>query len=72
MRLAVAIARERRIGVLFTEHDMEVVFEHADRVMVLSRGRLIAEGDPESVRGDPEVQAIYLGGAPVAAPEASR
>jgi len=62
MRLAAAIARERRIGVLFTEHDMDVVFEHADRVMVLSRGRLIAEGDPQSVRSDPEVRAIYLGG----------
>ena len=62
MRLAAAIARERRIGVLFTEHDMDVVFEHADRVMVLSRGRLIAEGDPQSVRSDPEVRAVYLGG----------
>ena len=62
MRLAAGIARERRIGVLFTEHDMDVVFEHADRVIALSRGRLIAEGDPESVRNDPEVRAIYLGG----------
>jgi branched-chain amino acid transport system ATP-binding protein len=62
MRLAAGIARERRIGVLFTEHDMDVVFEHADRVIALSRGRLIAEGDPESVRSDPEVRAIYLGG----------
>jgi branched-chain amino acid transport system ATP-binding protein len=61
MRLTASIARERKIGVLFTEHDMDVVFEHADRVMVLSRGRLIAEGDPQSVRQNAEVRAVYLG-----------
>ena len=46
---------------LFTEHDMDVVFEHADRVMVLNRGELIAEGLPETVRRDPQVRAVYLG-----------
>jgi branched-chain amino acid transport system ATP-binding protein len=62
MRLTADIARNRNIGVLFTEHDMDVVFEHASRIMVLSRGRLIAEGDPKAVRANEEVQAIYLGG----------
>ena len=61
MRLAAGIARERRIGILFTEHDMDVVFEHADRVMVLDRGRIIASGDPDTVRRDPGVRAVYLG-----------
>lgn len=61
MRLTAGIARERGIGVLFTEHDMDVVFEHADRVMVLDRGRLIAAGPPEAVRADPQVRASYLG-----------
>jgi branched-chain amino acid transport system ATP-binding protein len=61
MRLVATIARAKSIGVLFTEHDMDVVFEHADRVMVLNRGSLIAEGDPQSVRRNAEVQAIYLG-----------
>src|ERR1700716_2874391 len=55
MRLTAQIAREKSIGVLFTEHDMDVVFEHADRILVLNRGSLIAEGSPEQVR------AIYLG-----------
>ena len=41
------------IGVLFTEHDMDVVFDHADRVMVLDRGRIIASGPPDAVRDDP-------------------
>ena len=61
MRLTARIAREQSIGVLFTEHDMDVVFEHADRILVLNRGTLIAEGSPEEVRGNPQVRAIYLG-----------
>jgi branched-chain amino acid transport system ATP-binding protein len=61
MQLTAQIAREQSIGVLFTEHDMDVVFEHADRILVLSRGRLIAEGSPEEVRRNAEVRAIYLG-----------
>jgi branched-chain amino acid transport system ATP-binding protein len=61
MRLTATIARERQIGVLFTEHDMDVVFEHADRIMVLNRGALIAEGPPDAVRRDPQVRAVYLG-----------
>ena len=61
MRLTARIAREKSIGVLFTEHDMDVVFEHADRILVLNRGSLIAEGSPEEVRGNPQVRAIYLG-----------
>ncbi len=61
MRLTARIAREQGIGVLFTEHDMDVVFEHADRVLVLNRGSLIAQGTPEQVRGNHEVRAVYLG-----------
>src|ERR1700723_1844438 len=61
MRLTARIAREQSIGVLFTEHDMDVVFEHADRILVLNRGTLIAEGSPQEVRSNPQVRAIYLG-----------
>jgi branched-chain amino acid transport system ATP-binding protein len=61
MRLMAQIAREKNLGVLFTEHDMDVVFEHADRVMVLNRGEVIAEGSPVEVRNDARVKAIYLG-----------
>lgn len=61
MELTAAIARESGIAVLFTEHDMDVVFAHADRIIVLDRGRLIAEGPPPAVRANPEVQAVYLG-----------
>jgi branched-chain amino acid transport system ATP-binding protein len=61
MALTAGIAREKNLGVLFTEHDMDVVFRHADRILVLSRGQLIAEGKPDEVRRNPDVQAVYLG-----------
>jgi branched-chain amino acid transport system ATP-binding protein len=63
MQLAAGIARERRIGVLFTEHDMDAVFAHADRILVLVRGEIIAAGLPEEVRANPQVRQVYLGGA---------
>ena len=63
MALTGRIAREDGIAVLFTEHDMDVVFGHADRIMVLDRGQVIAEGPPPAVRGDPRVRAVYLGAA---------
>jgi branched-chain amino acid transport system ATP-binding protein len=61
MRLVGDLARSDRIAMLFTEHDMDVVFGHADRVIVLDRGRIIAEGTPDAIRADPRVQAVYLG-----------
>ena len=61
MRLTAQVVRQRNISVLFTEHDMDVVFAHADRVMVLNRGSLVAEGAPAEVRENPDVKAIYLG-----------
>ncbi|WP_312760662.1 ATP-binding cassette domain-containing protein [Pulveribacter sp.] len=61
MQLVRRIARERRMGVLFTEHSMDVVFGQADRVAVLVRGQLLAEGTPEAIRQDARVQAAYLG-----------
>lgn len=62
MRLVHRIAKDRSIGVLFTEHDMDVVFGHADRVLVMARGRLIAAGAPDAVRDDARVRETYLGG----------
>lgn len=61
MALTANLARRDKIGVLFTEHDMDTVFAHADRILVLDRGRLIAEGSPETVRNDPTVRRVYLG-----------
>ncbi len=61
MALARTLARQNQIAILFTEHDMDVVFGTADRILVLNRGALIAEGTPQQVRDNPHVQAIYLG-----------
>jgi len=55
------LVRERGISVLFTEHSMDVVFAHADRIIVLARGRLIAQGDAATIQADPKVQEIYFG-----------
>ena len=63
MALTQRIARERGLTVLFTEHDMDVVFAVADRIMVLHQGRVIAEGRPAEVRADAQVQKVYLGEA---------
>jgi len=52
---------ERGISVLFTEHSMDVVFAFADRIIVLARGRLIAEGDARAIRDNPQVQQVYFG-----------
>ncbi|MDQ6681285.1 MAG: ABC transporter ATP-binding protein, partial [Pseudomonadota bacterium] len=73
MALTRALAKERSIGVLFTEHSMDVVFAHADRMIVLARGELIADGEPAVVRNDPQVRQVYFGiGSTFAAPAPTR
>ncbi len=61
MQLTRDLAKARQMGVLFTEHSMDVVFGQADRVAVLVRGQLLAEGTPQQVRDDVRVQQAYLG-----------
>jgi branched-chain amino acid transport system ATP-binding protein len=61
MDLTRAIVRDRGIACLFTEHDMDVVFGQADRIIVMNRGRLIAEGKAEEIRANEDVRAVYLG-----------
>ncbi len=61
MALVARIARDRQTAVLFTEHDMDVVFGHATRVLVMNRGEIIASGSADDVRADPRVREVYLG-----------
>jgi ABC-type branched-subunit amino acid transport system ATPase component len=61
MSLVARISNEQGISVLFTEHDMDIVFRHADRVIVLAEGELIAQGTPAEVRADARVREVYLG-----------
>ena len=56
-----ALRREMGVTVLFIEHDMEVVMNHSDRVIVMAEGRVIAEGEPHEVRKDKRVIDAYLG-----------
>ena len=65
MQLTAELARASGIAVLFTEHDMDVVFAHADRILVLNHGTLIAEGKPAEVRANRQVQEVYLGSGSV-------
>ena len=62
IRLLERIAAERGLTLLFTEHDMQVVFSIAQKIAVLHQGRLIAEGAPEAVQKNAEVRRVYLGG----------
>ncbi|ALM85683.1 ATP-binding cassette domain-containing protein [Bordetella sp. N] len=61
MALTQRLVRERDMAVLFTEHSMDVVFAHADRLLVLAGGKLIAQGTPAQVRDDAQAQAVYFG-----------
>jgi branched-chain amino acid transport system ATP-binding protein len=61
MALTKDLVIQRGMAVLFTEHSMDVVFAYADRMIVLARGRLIAQGKPLEIRDHPKVQEVYFG-----------
>jgi branched-chain amino acid transport system ATP-binding protein len=61
MALTKRLVTANNIGVLFTEHSMDVVFGFADRMIVLARGKLIAEGSGDAVRDNPKVREVYFG-----------
>lgn len=61
MALTKRLVVERGLAVLFTEHSMDVVFAYADRMIVLARGQLIAQGQAEEIRRHPKVQEVYFG-----------
>lgn len=61
MALTKRLVIERNMAVLFTEHSMDVVFAYADRMLVLARGQIIAEGGAEDIRNHPKVQEVYFG-----------
>jgi branched-chain amino acid transport system ATP-binding protein len=63
MSLLTQLARTDEIAVLFTEHDMSVVFGYASRIIVMHMGEIIAEGPPHQVRADARVREVYLGEA---------
>ncbi len=52
---------ERGVSVLFTEHSMDVVFAYADRIIVLARGRVIADGNAAAIRDNAKVREVYFG-----------
>jgi branched-chain amino acid transport system ATP-binding protein len=61
VRMVRRLARDRKLTVLFSEHDTDVVFGISDRITVMHRGRVIAEGDANEIQRNPEVAAVYLG-----------
>jgi len=60
---AVIADLSREIAVLFVEHDMNVVFRFANRIIVMVGGRILVEGAPQEIAADPRVREVYLGGA---------
>jgi len=63
MQLIHRLHRENNFTIVLIEHDMRVVFDLADRITVLDRGRLLAEGTPAQIAANEAVQAAYLGSA---------
>jgi len=57
------LTKEMGLTILFCEHDMELVFSIADKIMVMQQGKTIIQGDPEEVRRNKQVQEAYLGGS---------
>jgi branched-chain amino acid transport system ATP-binding protein len=57
------LVKERGLTLLFTEHDMDIVFSVSEKITVLNQGQVIAEGTPEEIRSNAEVQKVYLGEA---------
>jgi branched-chain amino acid transport system ATP-binding protein len=56
------LSRQMGLTILFCEHDVELVFSFADRIMVMQQGSTITQGTPDQVRNDPQVKKAYLGG----------
>ena len=67
MELVVGVIARRGLTMVFTEHDMDTVFAYAQRVVVMDRGKPIADGTLEAVRSDERVRRVYLGGGEVSA-----
>jgi branched-chain amino acid transport system ATP-binding protein len=63
MELIVGAVGRRGLTMVFTEHDMDTVFAHARRIVVLDRGTVVADDSPQAVRADERVREIYLGSA---------
>jgi branched-chain amino acid transport system ATP-binding protein len=61
LQLIRKLCDERNTTFVIVEHDMDVVFSLARRIVVMNRGRILADGAPDGIRGDPEVRDIYLG-----------
>lgn len=61
MRLVDSLNQDLGLTVLFTEHDMSVIFNHAERVALLHHGKIIVEGSPDEVRDNETAKKIYLG-----------
>ena len=60
--LVLAVARERGLTLIFVEHDIDAVFRAAESITVMALGRVFAEGTPDEIAANADVQEIYLGG----------
>jgi branched-chain amino acid transport system ATP-binding protein len=70
IELVNGVVAQEGLTLLFCEHDMDIVFGMADVVTVMHQGRVLAEGSPDVIRSNPEVQRVYLGDLELEAPRA--
>jgi ABC-type branched-subunit amino acid transport system ATPase component len=61
MTLVLSLVQQHRMAVLFTEHSMDIVFDYAQRILVLAQGELVAQGTPDVIQSHDQVQSLYLG-----------
>ena len=61
METVTSAVRDGGVTAAVIEHDMDIVFQYADRIVVMADGRILADGTPDEIRGNKDVESVFLG-----------